>query len=290
MENSTETKKDVQAIATEKVLSYLEKSVVPWFTSWTGAGIPQNLPTRKEYRALNVFLLASLGYPKNFFITPKQLEELNGTLKSGESGHPIFYWKWNDEKEENTNYLEKNKPVLRYYYAYNIAQCNGIKKSQIPKIEKPKNPLEMCVALAENMPKRSEISHGIHPATYLPLLDCIDIPKKEDFPTDENYYSTFFRMLIHSTGHENRLNRKEVMEATVTDHEFYTKEALIGDIGASHLASLAGIRYDIGRDLSGYCTGWIENLKENTHLIVYASTQAQRAVDFILNRKKETMD
>jgi len=77
------------------------------------------------------------------------------------------------------------------------------------------------------------------------------------------------------------------MEATVTDHEFHTKESLIGDIGASHLASLAGIRYGIQMDISEYCNRWIEKLKKDARLIVYASTQAQRAVDFILNRKQE---
>ena len=79
------------------------------------------------------------------------------------------------------------------------------------------------------------------------------------------------------------------MEATLTDYDFLSKEALIAEIGASHLASFAGIRYSLLTDVSEYCLRWIENLRKNPNLIVYASTQAQRAVDFILNRKKESI-
>jgi len=129
--------------------------------------------------------LAALGYSKNFFLTPKEVQDLGGKIKEGEKGHVTYYWKWNNQGENGQSPAEKEKPLLRYYYAYNIAQCHGIEKGRIPMIEKPKHPLEMCVAIVGSMPKAPEISHGVYPASYMPTLDCIDIPKKDDFPNDE---------------------------------------------------------------------------------------------------------
>lgn len=157
----------------------------------------------------------------------------------------------------------------------------------IPKIQVPENPLQMCAAIVANIPNAASIQHGPRPASFMSTLDCIEIPDKDQFPNDESYYCVLFRTLIHSTGHESRLNRKEVMQATITDHEFHRTEDLIGELGASYLSSLAGIRYGGGIDVNEYAIGWLEKFEKNPNLIVYASTQAQRAVDYILNRKKK---
>src|SRR6185295_17039240 len=190
--------------------------------------------------------------------------------------------KWNNESENGKENAGKKNPVLRYYYVYNNEQCNGIKKGLIPKISVPGNPLQICAALVANMPNVPAIQNGLHPASYLPTMDCIEIPGKENFPNDESYYCLLLRMLIHSTGHESRLNRKEVVQATVTDHDYHRTEDLIGELGASYLSSLAGIRYVIAIDVNQYAATWLEKFEKDPRLIIYASTQAQRAVDYIL--------
>jgi len=283
--NATQTKKDVYSIATEQVLRHLERGKVPWLISFTDAGMPQNLINRRPYRGINSLLLAALGYSKNVFLTPKQIETEGGHVKDGEEGHIVFYWNWNGVKKGNGD-DKPPSPQLRFYRVYNIIQCIGIKR-KAPKVRKPRNPLEMCVAIVGNMPHCPAIRHGIAPPGYISTIDGIDIPHKEDFRNDELYYATLFRALIHSTGHESRLNRKEVMEATLTDLAYYSTEELIGEIGASYLASWAGIQYGETTEQSEYVNGWIEKFKRDTHLIVYASSHAQRAVDYILNRKYE---
>lgn len=291
-ETKQESKKSVYEIATALVIEHLKRGVVPWLTQWTEQGAPQNLINHIEYRGVNVFLLATLGYKKNFFITPKQLEKAGGASKKHEKGYPIFFWKFPEKKSELngipvTETDGNQSPALRYYYAYNIEQCTGIKKSMIPKVHVPENPLQMCAAIVANMPNAPAIQHGHHPASYMSTLDCIDIPDKEQFPNDESYYCVLFRTLIHSTGHESRLNRKEVMQATLTDHDLHRTEDLISELGASYLSSWAGIRYGGGIDIAEYATVWLEKFEKDSRLVVYASTQAQRAVDYILNRKKK---
>lgn len=211
---------------------------------------------------------------------------MGGTLKEGEKGHPVFYWEWPEKSGMHTN--KKEKLWLRYFLVYNISQCNGITKARTRKIRKPRFPLEMCFSIFRNMPNPPAISHGALPAVFMPTLDCIEIPRRDHYPNDEMYYATLFRCLIHSTGHESRLNRKEVMEATVTDHKYHITEALIGDIGASLLCSIAGIRYEIRKDTTNYCKDWIGWLKKDPRIIVYVSEHANRAVDYTLRRNPES--
>ena len=132
MTTATETKKDVHSIATNIVVGHLKRGIVPWL-------IPQNFVNHLQYRGLNVFLLAILGYRKNFFITPKQREESGCTPKKTQIGHPVFYWKWFHETEQTNE--DRNKPHFRYYYVYNIEQCIGIKKSKYPSSAVPESPL-----------------------------------------------------------------------------------------------------------------------------------------------------
>jgi len=57
---------------------------------------------------------------------------------------------------------------------------------------------------------------------------------------------------------------------------------LTAEIGACYLNSIAGI---IDKELDNsvaYIKGWIDVLKNDARLIVYASIRAQKAVDYIL--------
>lgn len=75
------------------------------------------------------------------------------------------------------------------------------------------------------------------------------------------------------------------MQATVLDTDLHRTEDLISELGAAFLPSWAGIQYGgaIGQD--EYSSKWLEKFEKDHRFIVYASTQAQRCVDFILNRK-----
>jgi antirestriction protein ArdC len=50
----------VPEIITESVLKQLEQGVAPWRKPWS-TSIPQNLISKKPYRGLNVFSLATQG-------------------------------------------------------------------------------------------------------------------------------------------------------------------------------------------------------------------------------------
>ena len=92
----------VYEIITNRIIEQLEKGEVPWHKPWIG-GYPKNLISKKEYRGINTFILASAHYISEYWVTYKQAKELGGNVKQGEHGWPVVFWKWlnvKDEKEE----------------------------------------------------------------------------------------------------------------------------------------------------------------------------------------------
>ena len=79
----------VYAIGTEKISKQLESGVAPWRKPWT-CQTPANLLTQKEYRGLNVFTLASQGFPSRFWLTFNQATKLGGRIRKGEKSSPSF--------------------------------------------------------------------------------------------------------------------------------------------------------------------------------------------------------
>jgi antirestriction protein ArdC len=287
---TTIAKRDVYEIVTNRIIELLEREIVPWRQTWTEAGMPCNLITKKHYKGINHLLLNSLGYAQNSFLTFHQLKELAGSVKKGEKACPVIFYKWVEkEDKENTGKMKKI-PFLRYYPVFNVAQCDGIPRKMIPVIEKPNDPIQACDDLINKMPQRPIIHFKEHKAYYHPEQDYINMPALLTFINSPAYYETLFHELVHSTGHEKRLNRKEVSEYANFGSESYSIEELTAEIGACYLKSLTGITTDSFQNNASYIQGWLKKLKNDKKLIIYASAQAQRATDFILgigNEEKE---
>src|SRR5829696_2262359 len=142
--NQTTKKADVYQIVTDRIIQQLEQGVIPWLKPWTEAGVPQNLMSRRPYRGINVWLLASLNYHQNFFLTFKQVKELGAKIKKGEKSNMVVFTKW-EEKEDKDKGGMKKVPFLRYYNVFNVAQCQGIPQEMIPPIPKrSNNSIEAC--------------------------------------------------------------------------------------------------------------------------------------------------
>ena len=64
-------------IVTESIIKQLESGVAPWRKPWRTA-VPANLVSKKEYRGINVFLLASQGYGSRYWLTYRQAQSVGG--------------------------------------------------------------------------------------------------------------------------------------------------------------------------------------------------------------------
>lgn len=288
----TETKNDVYQIITTRIINDLEKGTIPWRQPWTESGFPRNLITKRPYRGLNIWLLLSLKCERNYFLTFKQIKDIGATLKTGEKACPVIFWSWPEPREGEPEGT-KPKPILRYYLVFNIDQCEGIPENMIPGkelMEKENEPIEACSLVVESMPKRPEIKHKENSAFYHPSLDYINMPKLKSFDSSESYYETLFHELVHSTGHKDRLNRKEIVQQASMGGELYSIEELIAEIGACYLSSFSELTLKNFSNNMAYIDGWLAKLKNDKRFIIYASGHAQKAVDYILNVSTESED
>ena len=89
--------------------------------------------------------------------------------------------------------------------------------------------------------------------------------------------------MIHSTGHESRLNRPTLARTSGYGFDPFYKEELIAEMGAAFLCAHAEIVEETIRNSAAYVNGWLKQLRKDKTLVVQAAAQAQKAVEFILN-------
>jgi antirestriction protein ArdC len=281
--------RDVYDIVTTLIIQKLEQGIVPWKQPWKDLGPPRNLITQRPYRGMNLLLLSGLGYPLNEFLTFKQVKDLGGRVIKGEKAHLVVLWVWIDENSNKRMQDVKGRkiPLLRYYFVFNASQCTGLPARAVQLETKQNDPIEKCEEIVKGMPNRPNIVHNENEAYYHPLADFINMPKMQTFESSQGYYGTLFHELIHATGCEGRLNRKELVEQTNFGSELYSIEELTAEIGSCYLTSYAGIAMNGLSNSVAYLQGWLDRLKQDKKFIVYASAHAQKAVDYILNIKHQ---
>jgi len=280
-------KNDAYQVITDRICELLERGEIPWERPWnSGDEMPKNLVSKKEYRGVNIWLLSAMRFTSPYWLTFKQAKELGGGVKAGERGMPVVFWKWLEVENEETGEVEQ-VPFLRYYTVFNLTQCAGIPDDKIPALEektRPFNPIQAADKIVSDMPQRPEIRTGESRAFYNPGSDFVNMPRKELFKSDEDFYSTLFHELTHSTGHENRLNRKGIVELQGFGSHSYTKEELCAEMGSAYLCGRAGIVERTIENSAAYIQGWLKRLRSDRKFIVQAAAQAQKASDFILGK------
>ena len=282
---------NVYKITTDQIIEKLQEGTIPWHMPWSADG-PRNLISDKPYRGINVFLLGSLGYMSPYWLTFKQAQSLGGHVNKGEKGTPVVFWKRYSKMEtdpDTRKVKEARRFVLRYYRVFNIEHCT-LPPEEIPQADpttKEFDPIPKAESVVEAMPNAPEITHQSQRACYSPLLDVVNMPRPESFDTPENYYSTLFHELTHSTGHESRLNRKGITDPVHFGSHSYSKEELIAEMGAAFLSGHCGIEDRILDNSAAYINGWLGRLRNDPKLVVMAAAKAQKSSDYIQGVKYE---
>jgi antirestriction protein ArdC len=282
----------VYAIINQRITDLLEQGTVPWHRPWNAStNYPKNLVSKKEYRGINIFILASSPYSSPYWMTFKQVQDRGGHVLKGEKSTPVIFWKWLDKTAEDdisNGTLSTGKiPMLRYYNVFNLEQVEGV-TAPVPVPEETANdhqPLPLPEEVFKNMPSRPELKFGGNRAYYSPSLDYIQLPHLSTFDTPEEYYSTLFHEITHATGHQSRLARKSILEPSYFGSHEYSKEELVAEMGAAFLSGYCGTENVTIENSAAYIQGWLKALKNDKTLLIHAAAQAQKAADFILNRK-----
>jgi len=124
-------------------------------------------------------------------------------------------------------------------------------------------------------------------AFYRPSTDTLGVPARSAFDSAEEFYSTLFHELTHSTGHPSRVGREGIMEHNPFGSEDYSKEELVAEMGAAMLCGVAGIQSRTLDNSASYLQSWINRLRSDSRLIVSAASQAQKAADYISARPQQ---
>lgn len=286
----------VSEIVTQRFIEELQKGIIPWQKPWTGGSrFAISHTSGKPYMLLNQMLLEGGEY-----LTFQEVKKEGGKVKKGEKGSFCASWAkieqeftTIDEETGEEKEIKKIVPRLRYYYVFEVSQCEGIERKYT---DEAKDFGTEHIATADEIinayVEREESltfteREGSSRAYYSPSEDLVVVPAIIQFPQVEEFYSTAFHELTHSTMHESRCNRKEERKGknVAFGSEEYSKEELVAEIGAASLVNICGLETEKSfKNSAAYIQSWLKALKDDSNLIVGACARAEKAINYILGQ------
>lgn len=280
-------KKSVYEIITERIIEQLENGVIPWQKPWSGTHSgAYNRVSNKPYSLLNQMILKHDGE----YATFKQWSDLGGKIRKGEKSEVVTFWKIQPIEEENEDgeKVIRQIPILKYFNVFHISQVDGVEPKEKLEINEHE-PIEQAEKIKTDYMNREHLKifeKVTNDAFYLPIQDYIQVPCKEQYQDIEEFYSTLFHEMIHSTGHKSRLNRPDMQGIVRHGSEQYSKEELTAELGSAMIINILGIETEKSfKNSSGYIQDWLQVLKNDNKFIVSASSRAEKAVKYVLNEQ-----
>jgi antirestriction protein ArdC len=291
MLQSNPAKKSAYQQAADTLIAQLEAGTVPWRKPWVSTGMPRNLVSQKEYRGINIFLLAMQNYASPYWLTFKQANQLGGSIMKGQKGTQILFWnftKYTKKNAEGEDEIRKGA-FCRAYTVFNLMQCNPELAEQLG-LNKPLAPVDnlpVAEAIWAHYPNRPAYADA-DMAFYRPSTDTIHMPLRTAFKEQREFYSTLFHEMVHSTGSTKRLGREGVTDSNVFGSQKYSAEELVAEFGSAMLCAVAGIQPSVVENQAAYIKCWLERLKggDNAQMLVRAISTAQKACDYIRAEKE----
>jgi len=253
-------------VVLNQILGQLRRGTIPWRSGFNA--VPRNYRTGHPYRGINRLILSCAPYEMPWYLSFKQVQQLGGNIRNGEHGHIVCFFKQVDDEDRDYSV------VLRYYRVWNIAQTTlepGL--TVFAKTE--------CERIYTDMPDPPALGHDCGIPHYVISQDRVVLPSIALYEKAEEYYSTLYHELVHSTGHPKRLMRFEADAPPLEEKESYSLEELIAEIGASFLCAETGILPATIDNNAAYIANWLRVLENNHAYLFKAAARAQQAVDLI---------
>lgn len=187
-------------------------------TLFSKVGFPRNFSTGRTYQGVNVFLLGSLRFTSPYFLTFIQTKELGGNVRKGERGSLVVkYGSYNKQEDSAAAPEDERAESRRFFEGLHLFHASQIEGIEFPH---PENLPELSVTektarareIIAAMPNPPAIHEGNAVPCYRPKTDSVHMPEGGFFDSEEDYYSTLFHELAHSTGHTSCLARKSLLE------------------------------------------------------------------------------
>lgn len=294
------SKFNVYQMIADKIIEQMAKGIIPWQRPWTGvADGAVNYVTRKPYSLLNQMLLGKPGE----YLSHKQVEELGGTVKKGAKSSIVTFYKQivvaGKDGETATTPDETDKerliPLLRFYHVFHIDDCEGIETKIKPDAEPVEHePVKEAEDIISGYLKAepSLKFHNDKPsnrAYFSPTTDEVVVPMMSQYSDVEEYYSTTFHELTHSTLMPSRCDRKAEQAGPMSfGSPEYSREELVAEMGAAMLVNQCGMESDKAfKNSVAYVQGWSSKLKDDPKAIVWAASRAEKAARYIQGEREE---
>jgi antirestriction protein ArdC/DNA polymerase III epsilon subunit-like protein len=277
---------------TQMILEAIEKGeTLPWRKPWSDKNIfsmPYSVTSNKPYKGGNIMMLwvtsALKGYQDNRWITFNEAKKRGGFVKKGEKGTKIVNWSpvFKDvKKEDGTTDREVifMKPTV--HTVFNVEQTEGVNLPE-PELFDPIPVSEAEKIVLERYKDAPPINFTLQDKAYWsPSSDEISMPLREQFESEGEFLETLFHELTHSTGHQDRLDRKDLSDRYATHRDARGEEELIAELGAALLAARLNVNLDLVQ-IASYAQSWLTPLQNDTSMILKAAQKAQAAVDYML--------
>jgi antirestriction protein ArdC len=268
-----------------QLVTAIQNGIAPWRKPWRTKGIqlPRNGDSGRVYNGINLFILACSPYSSPHWFTFNQARNLKAQVKKGERATFIRFVSPIVKTDKATG-KESKFLLMKPHAVFNEEQIEGLpesKKWKAPIVEDSKIAGESIQSADFAIHRWSEseslISHHGDRAFYTPVLDTITLPPVNSFDKFDNYYSTAFHEIAHSTGHAKRDNR--AMGGRMGSIE-YAREELVAELTSSLFA--AHFNFDCMEQSAAYLKAWIEPLGRDANEIIKAASAASRAFNRIL--------
>ena len=270
-----------------QVIEAMKTSGNDWIRPWAVPSDqqPTSIVTDKEYTGVNWLILSLAKFDQNFttgkWATYRGWQKLGAQVKKGSKGHQIIYF--NTVKVDDQN-SEKSKtiPYAKPYTVFNADQVEGYDFSEIDAMFH-----DMPDTVADDLANKigvKIVNDNKTQACYIPSKDTINMPMQSQFEDLESYAATLLHEIVHWTSHKDRCDRNIKNKHGTKDYAF---EELIAELGSAMLCGSLNISVRPREEHAKYLNIWIAKLSENPKAIFSASAKAQKAVNFILDRRNE---
>lgn len=265
-----------------------------WVKPWQSAPYPCSyLTPERPFSSPVNFLFLEAGEHLTFSqISKLHEQDPNVKIRKGAKQVYVFQQFPVFKKDENDNIAkdENGEAIiesfrLRYTREFHISDVIGIKSHFIKGdfVHDANQLTEMADQLIEDYCARfgveAEISYG-HSEAFSQGRRIV-IPAKEQFKNINEYYSTVFHELGHSTKVINGRNRLN-----------YAQEELVAELTSALLRAKLSLHDEqTERNSIAYLLGWHKRIKDaGAKDIYFAIVDAQKAVDLILDSSQQVRE
>lgn len=294
---------EIRQSITNRIVEALKNGQTPpWRKPWVGhpnAGLPTNLMSKKPYRGINILLLQlhqmRFGFKSKFFATFNQWQGIAARIKPrpsdvppGQWGCPVIFYKpiKKTERNQHGEEVEVEVPVLRTYTVFNIDQVEAphLDRYRVNDFSVNDNFIDFAPAEEAIQATGADIRIGGERAYYRrPAPGCdgdfICCPEKQRFPEEKEFYAALLHELSHWS--ETRLDWKGS----------YAEGELRAEMAACFaLAELGVPQSDDLTNTEAYLANWLQSMQNDPTFIFKASTQASKAVDYLLSFSRSSVE